>query len=153
AEVVRVLEAIEASLSQSGPPALTTSGPRAQSDTSLTSANNATQSTIDVRHGSPQASDTLKILLVEPSRTQSSIIRNYLKGQGFGDVVAVASGGEALGLMRSSTPGVVVTAMHLADMTGVDLGRRMREAGIVQPGFVLISSEAEAKEIGSLSKC
>ena len=153
AEVVRVLEAIEASLGQSGPPGFQAPGPGAQSDTSLTGVNNATQNTIDVRRGPLQATTALKVLLVEPSRTQSSIIRNYLKAQGFEDVVAVASGGDALGVMQSSTPGVVVTAMHLADMTGVDLGRRMREAGIVQPGFVLISSEAEAKEIGSLSKC
>jgi serine/threonine protein kinase/DNA-binding response OmpR family regulator len=153
AEVVRVLEAIQTSLAGSVPPVPLTSPPGRNADTSCGGARDATQNTIAVRCGPLHAPATLKVLLVEPSRTQSAIIRKYLAGQGFEDVVAVPSGRGALELAQSNPPGVVVTAMHLPDMTGIELARQMRQGRVAGPGFVLISSEGETKETSSLSKC
>jgi two-component system chemotaxis response regulator CheY len=96
----------------------------------------------------------LKVLLVEPSRTQSGIIRKYLQGHGVQQVIAAASGQEALQAIQSECPDAVISALHLPDMTGVQLAQQIRKASTkVAPGFLLISSEDEKSEAGTLSKC
>ena len=95
----------------------------------------------------------LSILLVEPSRTQAAIIRKLLVGQGLEDVEAVTTGNEALQSMRSRARQVVVCALHLADMTGLQLADKIRaENKTGSVGLVLISSEAESQDVGSLSR-
>jgi serine/threonine protein kinase/CheY-like chemotaxis protein len=95
-----------------------------------------------------------KVILVEPSRAQSGIIRKYLQGQGVQNVVAVGSGQEALKTLDNDRPDAVVSALHLPDMNGVELGQRIHSQSKGHgPGFVLISSEAESSEAGTLSKC
>lgn len=95
-----------------------------------------------------------KVILVEPSRVQSGIIRKYLQGQGVQNVVAVASGQEALNVLMKERLDAIVSALHLPDMTGVELGQRIHSQSKGNgPGFVLISSEAESSQAGTLSKC
>jgi two-component system chemotaxis response regulator CheY len=102
----------------------------------------------------PVSTSALRVVLVEPSRTQSGIIRKYLQGQGVQHVVAVASGQEALKAVQSERPVAVISALHLPDMTGVQLGQQIRSQSTgAAPGFVLISSEAESSEAGTLSNC
>lgn len=114
----------------------------------------ATDQTIVMTQRDVRQPEIAQVLLVEPSRTQSAIIRQYLQSQGVQEVVAVASGQEALGSIRKDRPDVVVSALHLSDMTGVELAQRIRNENPGQaPGFVLISSEAESAEAGSLSQC
>jgi serine/threonine protein kinase len=96
---------------------------------------------------------SLKVLLVEPSRTQSGIIRKYLQAQDIQQIVAVASGQEALKAMENERPDVILSSLHLPDMSGIQLAQRVRadhpNAG---PGFVLISSdESQSAEVGALS--
>ena len=93
----------------------------------------------------------LTVLLVEPSRAQAVIIRNYLRELGAADIHAAASGRQALDLLRGARPGpgrpvAVLSAMHLADMTGAHLAQQMRAAAGPSPlHFVLITSEADRK--------
>jgi two-component system chemotaxis response regulator CheY len=93
------------------------------------------------------------VVLVEPSRAQSAIIRKYLQSQGISSVVAVVSGAEALQAVRLDRPDAIISALHLSDMTGVQLAKQVREACQPAPGFVLISSEAESVDAGTLSQC
>jgi serine/threonine protein kinase/CheY-like chemotaxis protein len=109
--------------------------------------------TIDLGPRGTDPGKPLSVVLVEPSRTQSGIIRKYLQAAGVEHVVTAASGREALAAVRSDRPHAVVSAMHLADMTGTQLAQQIRgedEAGA--PGFVLISSESEGKEAALLSR-
>ncbi len=165
-EVVRALAAVEAGLSERAASSLPGShrptdavasgatGVWQSSETDFTALSSATSQTIDPRPPDKSPGISLNVLLVEPSRTQSAIIRSYLKGQGIQHIVAVASGEEALQAVRREPPGALISALHLADMTGVQLAQRVREEiGPAAPGFVLISSEAEKSEAGSLSKC
>jgi two-component system chemotaxis response regulator CheY len=93
-------------------------------------------------------------LLVEPSRTLSGIIQKYLQVQGVQNIIAATSGEDALRSVRTERPHAIVSALHLPDMTGVDLAQQVRaEADGPPPGFVLISSESESSDAGSLSKC
>ena len=122
--------------------------------TTLGASAEASSQTIDVAPPAPQQGASPKVLLVEPSRTQSAIIRKYLQTQGVQQVVAVALGQEALKAVRSDRPDAIVSAFHLADMTGVQLAERVyAENPTAAPGFVLISSEAERSQAGTLSKC
>jgi two-component system chemotaxis response regulator CheY len=110
--------------------------------------------TIAVRSPLTGQVGTMGVVLVEPSRTQSGIIRKYLQAQGVQRIVAVTSGAEALSAIRQEQPAVIVCALHLADMTGVQLAQQVRAEGkTAPPGFVLISSEDEGSDAGSLSKC
>lgn len=95
-----------------------------------------------------------KVLLVEPSRTQAGIIRRYLQTHGVDQSVSVATGDEALKTTRTARPDVIVSAMYLADMTGVQLALRIvEECKENAPGFVLISSESDGFDVGSIGKC
>lgn len=88
------------------------------------------------------------VLLVEPSRSQAVIIRSYLLKLNRQEVHTAPSGQKALELARVATPQVVVSAMHLPDMTGVQLAQALRSAGLpTSPGFVLISSQDDAHEV------
>ncbi len=94
----------------------------------------------------------LVVLLVEPSRTQAAIIRKYLQALGDPTIVTVANGHEALKAIQTQTPDVILSAMHLSDMTGVQLARQVRaEKFAIAPGFVLISSESEGQDAAEMS--
>jgi serine/threonine protein kinase len=166
-EVVQTLEAIAASLPDTSkaprglvPPVRTSlavqwSLPGSSPETSRATGGGATQQMFGLRStsaGTPLSS--LKVLLVEPSRTLSGIIQKYLQVQGVQNIVAAASGEDALRSVRAERPHAIVSALHLPDMTGVDLAQQVRaEADGPPPGFVLISSESESSDAGSLSKC
>jgi serine/threonine protein kinase len=96
----------------------------------------------------------MTVLLVEPSRTQAVIIRNYLQDLGFEETITTTTGQQALTSARTTLPRVVISALHLPDMTGMQLARQIRgECTGAAPGFILISTEAESTGIGSLSTC
>jgi len=116
----------------------------------------ATEKTINITPDSSNAPrlSLLTVLLVEPSRTQSGIIRKYLQVQGIQNIAAAASGQEALQSVRAERPDTIISALHLPDMTGVQLAQQVHaEMTATAPGFVLISSEAEGSDAGSLSRC
>jgi CheY-like chemotaxis protein len=95
----------------------------------------------------PAAPKAQAVLLVEPSRTQASIIRKFLQELGATDIVVAPSGQKALEVLRSTAVRAVVSAMHLADMTGVQLLQQVRtDAHLAEVGFILVTSEADAPQ-------
>lgn len=93
----------------------------------------------------------LTVVLAEPSRTQAGIIRSYLQQLGTGPVHATGSGREALELARRERAGVIISSMHLADMTGVQLAHAvLADPGCVGIGFVLATSETDTQESGAI---
>jgi len=101
--------------------------------------------------GTPPAA--VSILVVEPSRVQAAIIRQYLEAQGVTVAAVVATGADAVATAHVTRPTGIITSLHLADMSGVDLAKQVR-AEMLQnaPGVVVISSEADAADVGTLSK-
>jgi two-component system chemotaxis response regulator CheY len=84
------------------------------------------------------------VLLVEPSRVQAGIVRGYLKEIEAGDVQIANSGRAALEAVRTAPPRLIVSAMHLPDLTGVELAGQVRALpGGSDIGFVLVASEAD----------
>jgi serine/threonine protein kinase len=96
----------------------------------------------------------LVVVLIEPSRTQANIIRKYLQQLGIDKVHTTGSGKQALELAREMHADALLSAMHLSDMTGIELIEALHaspdHAGV---GIILASSDSEADETGVLARC
>ena len=148
AEVVRALETIAFQPlfppKPSGPPIGQTARPTPTVDIAPAAPTNQT---VDLAAGGDTGLGSKTILLVEPSRSQAVIIRGYLQKLGYQNVPTAPTGQKALELARAAPPGVVISAMHLADMTGMQLVQKMTgEVLLCSTRFVLITSQAEAQE-------
>jgi two-component system chemotaxis response regulator CheY len=90
--------------------------------------------------------EQLAVVLVEPSSTQRHIIREYLTVSAIQHLDCVETGGDALEMMAKRKPDLVISAMHLPDMTGVDLIEAMRSRENQRDiSFILISSETDIR--------
>jgi serine/threonine protein kinase len=91
------------------------------------------------------------VVLVEPSRAQSRLIAEMLRKLGLEPVRVVHDGGSALELAGPEPPCVVVSALHLPDMTGPGLLSALRaQPGLEGLPFLLASSEEDRDAIGTL---
>lgn len=90
----------------------------------------------------------LHTLMVEPSIPQQKLIREQFERQGIIDITTVDSGTTALASMAEILPDLVVSAMYLPDMSGVDLihAMRVRDDFEYTP-FLLISSETNHQHL------
>jgi CheY-like chemotaxis protein len=74
-----------------------------------------------------------------------------LEQAGITSVHPARSGKEALELAARVRAGILVSAMHLADMTGVQLAKALlAEVNCPDTGFVLATSESDAQELSNL---
>jgi CheY-like chemotaxis protein/tRNA A-37 threonylcarbamoyl transferase component Bud32 len=81
------------------------------------------------------------VLIVEPSRVQAAIIKGYVQDRALTVVGAVTCGRDAIEAVRKLHPRAVLSAMHLSDITGLQLAERIRaEFPCDAPGFVLVTS-------------
>lgn len=86
--------------------------------------------------------DQISVLLVEPSNAQRRIIESLLKQVGIIGVIHVKNGKQALAELHTDLPDLVISAMHLEDMTGTELVQTMRmDSDFNDVPFMLISSE------------
>lgn len=84
----------------------------------------------------------LTISVIEPSSTQWRIIKGQLNDIGVTRLDHFNDGASALNDMREFAPDLVVSTMHLPDMTGTELVQAMRdESELESIPFMLISSE------------
>lgn len=84
----------------------------------------------------------LLLLLVEPSTTQQKVIVSYLASLGIDNIDVTTSGQGALDLMTKVVPDLILSAMHLPDITGSDLLIKMRSMPELSAvPFLLVSSE------------
>jgi two-component system chemotaxis response regulator CheY len=84
----------------------------------------------------------LYVLMVEPSRSQAKFIHRELKGAGITHFDVAIDGESALHSILKFSPDLVISAMHLPDMTATDLVHRIREdENLKDVAFMLISSE------------
>src|SRR5262249_44029771 len=121
--------------------------PEAQDSAEAFCAAAAAGQTLDAVPASSPSAERMTVLLLEPSRSQAAITRGQLQKLGFRDVTPAPSGQKALELVRHDPPWVVVSAMHLADMTGMQLAQALRADGLLSStGFVLITSQGGAAE-------
>jgi len=92
----------------------------------------------------PLTISDLFVMLVEPSGIQSRIICQRLEEAGAIKPLWKKNGAGALEAMPEAGPDLVISAMHLEDMTGAELVRTMREdPALADIPFMLISSETD----------
>jgi two-component system chemotaxis response regulator CheY len=113
--------------------------------------------TLDVQSGENQpAAGQTSVLVVEPSRVQATIIRNYLQEQSLAVVGTATSGASAIEEVRTLRPRAVVSALYLPDLSGLELAQRIRSEFLSRaPGFILVTSEAaelDASALGDLHR-
>jgi serine/threonine protein kinase len=91
----------------------------------------------------------LTVVLVEPSRTQAGIVRRYLQQLGIDKVHTIGAGSQAIALAKETQAHVLLSTMHLSDMTGLELARTLRaDPTCADIGFILASSESESDPTG-----
>ncbi len=85
---------------------------------------------------------TLSVFLVEPSVVQARFIIEALKSIGVERIQVFDTALAVLDEMKSTRPGVVISALYLPDMSGTELVYAMRDnPRTADVAFVLISSE------------
>lgn len=88
------------------------------------------------------AIEQLQVLLVEPSSAQHRIIESYLRQLRVEHIHWVQEAHQALEHIREQRPDLLISAMHLPDMTGTDLLQSLRNGEHhADTPFMLISSE------------
>lgn len=88
----------------------------------------------------------LSVFVVEPSSAQSNFIELQLKKIGIRFTTLFMDGAEAFKAMLENPPDVIISAMHLPDMTGGELVASMRaNDSTSQIAFILVSSESNPR--------
>ena len=81
----------------------------------------------------------MKVLVADDSRVMRQIVMRTLRQAGYGhvEVVEASNGSEALSLVASAQPDLVLSDWNMPEMTGLDFLRSLRSSGDGRPfGFV-----------------
>src|SRR5437016_1085407 len=94
------------------------------------------------------AGSTQTILVVEDEQAIASFVAAYLRKDGF-TVQVTASGREALSVVGSDAPALVVLDLMLPDLDGMEVCRRIREASTL-PVLMLTARDDDLDKIAGL---
>jgi CheY-like chemotaxis protein len=81
----------------------------------------------------------MTILIIDDSRTMRSLIRHAIEQAAFSSprIVEAGNGAEALRVALTERPDVICCDIHLADMTGFEILKKLRENRCTAPlGFI-----------------
>jgi DNA-binding response OmpR family regulator len=88
------------------------------------------------------------VLLVEDERKLRELVRSYLERAGFA-VLSTASGAEAISVVESASPDLVVLDLGLPDVPGETVAREVRAVGST-PILMLTAKSSEQDRIAGL---
>ncbi len=100
----------------------------------------------------------MKILVTDDSKAMRMIVTRMLRQAGYSghDIVEAENGRQALELVSSESPDLILSDWNMPEMTGIDLLRALRASGNATP-FVFVTSEggwdemrAQAHQAGAL---
>lgn len=96
---------------------------------------------------------SIYVVLVEPSTAQSKIILQQFEDLGISQFRHFRTGAEALDSIFNDVPDLVISSLHLKDMTGSDLVAEMREFETTEnTPFILISTATSFKELDPIKQ-
>ena len=85
-----------------------------------------------------------RILIVDDDTGQRSLLKSFLVGQGF-TIVTAASGNEALSLLDSVHPDMLISDVRMPELSGLDLLERVREQ-IPSLPVLLVTAYADVRD-------
>ena len=95
----------------------------------------------------------LTVLLIEPSNTQSKILKQVLSDEGICKIDIVGTGEEALSYLDNCHPDLVISTMYFSDMTAIELLNSMRnKSNTMDINFMLVSSETSFNMINPIKQ-
>jgi two-component system, chemotaxis family, chemotaxis protein CheY len=84
----------------------------------------------------------LSILLLEPSSVQLKVIVQHLKNEGIARIEGIHTGAEALEILQSHQPDLIISSLYLPDMTAIELLHQIKHnEALNHIPFMLVSSE------------
>jgi two-component system, chemotaxis family, chemotaxis protein CheY len=96
---------------------------------------------------------SLYVVLVEPSRSQSKIVIRQLEELGISQIKLMDNGGNAIKLIGEDVPDLVISALHLPDMSGSDLVNQLRcQSATINTPFMLISTATSFEELNPIKQ-
>lgn len=97
--------------------------------------------------------EDLTILLIEPSSTQSKILKQVMEEEGISKLDVRTTGASALEYLNGCQPDLVISAMYYEDMTAIQLLNEIRENTATKDiNFMLISSETSFEMINPIKQ-
>ncbi len=94
----------------------------------------------------------MKILIVDDSKAMRLLVKRTLRLAGFGDhdTLEATNGSEAIGVVQTEKPDLVLSDWNMPEMTGIQLLRSLREQGTeVQFGFVTTEASDEMRAMAT----
>jgi signal transduction histidine kinase len=88
------------------------------------------------------------ILLIEDSADTREVLRFMLELEG-ASVLTAGTGGEGLSVARAACPDVVICDIGLPDLDGLEVARRLREAGGTVPRLIALTGYGQADDVQS----
>ena len=90
--------------------------------------------------------NSIKILLVDDSRTIRNIQKNVLKQLNHTDVVEAEDGVQALAMFKELAPDLMLVDWNMPNMDGITLVRKIREIDKTVP-LIMCTTEAEKARV------
>ncbi len=97
---------------------------------------------------------TERILIVDDSKAMRLIVRRTLRQAGFGDytVDEASNGREALEMLQTSVPKLVLCDWNMPEMTGIELLRELSSRKLpVKLGFVTTEATPEMRAMAEVA--
>ncbi len=95
----------------------------------------------------------LFVVLIEPSRAQCKIVKQQFEELGIKQFKHFTGGGDALESIFEDVPDLVISSLHLEDMTGRELVLEMRGNPITEDTpFILISTTTSFRELNPIKQ-
>lgn len=88
----------------------------------------------------------MKILLVDDSRTIRNVQKNVLAAAGYTDIMEAADGVEAMSIITSSRPDMVLLDWNMPHMDGITVVRQVRTTDKALP-IIMVTTEAEKSRV------
>ncbi|MEA1677234.1 response regulator [Nitrospirillum sp. BR 11163] len=88
------------------------------------------------------------VLVVDDYATMRRIVRNLLTQIGFTQIEEAADGAEALGKLRGSNVGLVISDWNMEPMTGLQLLKEVRaDVRLKSTPFIMVTAELKTENV------
>lgn len=88
------------------------------------------------------------ILIVDDVQTVRVQLKEILRDHGFANVKSATNGIEALQMLNENPFSLVISDMHMAPMTGIDLVKEVRSKDkLKEIGFIMLTAESTKEKV------